>query len=66
MIKEAEIAYQIKNTYSTLNTHTSDTKKVWLVFHGIGYLSRYFLKYFKHLDPKENYIIAPQAHQNII
>ena len=32
-----------------------------MVFHGIGYLSRYFLKYFKDLNPEENYIIAPQA-----
>ena len=27
----------------------------------MGYLSRYFLKYFKGLNPEENYIIAPQA-----
>jgi predicted esterase len=32
-----------------------------MVFHGIGYLSRYFLKYFDELSPIENYIIAPQA-----
>ena len=24
-------------------------------------MSRYFLRYFKHLNPEENYIIAPQA-----
>ncbi|GAA4320710.1 esterase [Pontixanthobacter gangjinensis] len=61
MINEAQVSYQTTNTYSRLNTRTSQTKNVWLVFHGIGYLSRYFLKYFKHLDPEENYIIAPQA-----
>src|SRR5690606_890857 len=33
----------------------------WFVCHGIGYLSRYFLKYFAELNPEENYIIAPQA-----
>ncbi|NNJ88294.1 MAG: esterase, partial [Eudoraea sp.] len=27
----------------------------------IGFLSRYFLKYFEGLDPEENYLIAPQA-----
>ena len=27
----------------------------------MGYLSRYFLKYFKRLNADENYIIAPQA-----
>ncbi len=31
------------------------------VCHGMGYLSRYFLKYFKDLNADENYIIAPQA-----
>ena len=61
MSKEKSLSYAISNTYSTLNEKTENTKTVWLVFHGIGYLSRYFLKYFKHLDPKENYIIAPQA-----
>ncbi|MCP9199841.1 esterase [Gramella sp. GC03-9] len=60
MHKENKLSYTISNTYSTLNKRTA-TKNVWLAFHGIGYLSRYFLKYFKHLDPEENYIIAPQA-----
>jgi predicted esterase len=27
----------------------------------MGYLSRYFIKYFDGLNPEENYIIAPQA-----
>ena len=58
---EKEISYNITNTYSTLNTLSSKTKNVWFVCHGIGYLSRYFLKYFKGLIPEENYIIAPQA-----
>lgn len=58
---EKIVSYSTKNTYVTLNALTSKTKNVWLVFHGIGYLSRYFLKYFKDLDAQENYIIAPQA-----
>ncbi|MBT8245888.1 MAG: esterase [Winogradskyella sp.] len=41
-----------------LNT---STKNIWLVFHGMGYLSHYFLRYFKGLNSNENYIIAPQA-----
>lgn len=61
MSKEKSVSYSISNTYSTLNQKTHKTKNVWLVFHGIGYLSRYFLKYFKHLNADENYIIAPQA-----
>jgi len=59
--EEKEISYQSTNTYSTLNTLSTKTKNVWLVFHGMSYLSRYFLKYFKGLNSEENYIIAPQA-----
>ena len=59
--EEKEIHYQTSNSYSTLNQLTARTKTVWLVCHGMGYLSRYFLKYFKDLNPKDNYIIAPQA-----
>lgn len=59
--QEKEILYSSTNSYSTLNTLTKLTKNVWFVCHGMGYLSRYFLKYFKSLNPEENYIIAPQA-----
>ncbi|TPN89042.1 alpha/beta hydrolase [Aquimarina algicola] len=60
-MQEKEISYQTTNTYSTLNTLTSKTKNVWLVFHGIGYLSRYFIRLFEGFDKDENYFIAPQA-----
>ncbi|WP_412561055.1 alpha/beta hydrolase [Winogradskyella sp. MIT101101] len=59
--EEKEITYQTSNSYSTLNQLTEHTKNVWFVCHGMGYLSRYFLKYFKELNTEENYIIAPQA-----
>ncbi|GHA29805.1 esterase [Salinimicrobium marinum] len=58
---EKTLSYEITNTYSTLNENTAKTKNVWVVFHGIGYLSRYFLRHFHNLNPEENYIIAPQA-----
>lgn len=58
---EKEVSYNTKNSYSTLNTFSNKTKNVWFVCHGISFLSRYFLKYFNDLNPKENYIIAPQA-----
>lgn len=58
---EKEISYKSTNSYSTLNNLTEATKNVWFVCHGMSYLSRYFLKYFKDLNPDENYIIAPQA-----
>lgn len=59
--KEKEITYNTTNSYSTLNTLSGNTKNVWFVCHGMGYLSRYFLKYFTDLNTEENYIIAPQA-----
>ncbi len=58
---EHQVSYQTTNTYSTLNELTNQTKNVWIACHGIGFLSKYFIKYFEDLNPKENYIIAPQA-----
>ncbi len=60
-MNEKQVSYQTVNSYSTLNELTDKTENVWVVFHGIGYLSRYFLKYFRHLNQEKNYIIAPQA-----
>jgi len=58
---EKSVRYNSTNTYETLNDFTDKTKNIWVVFHGIGYLSKYFLKYFDELNPVDNYIIAPQA-----
>jgi predicted esterase len=60
-IVEKEISFKITNTYSTLNELTEKTKNVWFVCHGLGYLSRYFIRHFEELNSDENYIIAPQA-----
>jgi len=60
-LQEKNVSYFVRNSYTTLNECTPKTKNVWIVFHGIGFLSRYFLKYFDGLDPEENYLIAPQA-----
>ncbi|MEM9362605.1 MAG: esterase [Bacteroidota bacterium] len=60
-LQEKNVTYTTQNTYATLNQLTQNTKYVWLVFHGIGYLSRYFLKHFDQLNSDENYIVAPQA-----
>ena len=61
MINEKEVSYRTVNSYSTLNERSDKTQNVWVVFHGIGYLSRYFLKYFRQLNHEKNYLIAPQA-----
>lgn len=58
---QKEVSYSATNTYNTLNEITENTKNVWIVFHGMGYLSKYFINYFSELSVGENYIIAPQA-----
>lgn len=61
MQNEKKVSYTASNTYSTLNEFTYKTKNIWFCFHGMGYLSRYFLKYFDHLNTDENFIVVPQA-----
>lgn len=58
---EKQTSYTSTNSYAILNELTAQTRNIWIVLHGIGYLSRYFLRYFDELDAAENYIIAPQA-----
>jgi len=60
-LEDKEISYTTTNSYSTLNRLTNSTKNVWFVCHGMGYLSRYFIRYFEGLDDADNFIIAPQA-----
>lgn len=58
---EKQVTYSTTNTYSTLNNLSDKTKNIWMVFHGMGYLSRYFIRYFSEIDRDENYIVALQA-----
>ena len=58
---QKEIFFTTKKTYSTLNTLTEETKHIWFVCHGMGYLSKYFIRYFNQLNTEEHYVIAPQA-----
>lgn len=61
MNQTKQVNYLSTNTYSTLNSLTDSTKNIWIACHGIGFLSKFFISYFEDLDPKLNYIIAPQA-----
>lgn len=58
---EKQVSYHTTNTYSTFNTLGPATKNVWFACHGLGYLSRYFIRYFEDLNEDKNYIISPQA-----
>ena len=58
---EKHLDITISASYSTLNELTEDTERIWLAFHGYGMLSQYFIKKFEVLDPKRNFIVAPQG-----
>lgn len=60
-MKEHHLDIVFKTSYHTLNDLTADTERVWIVFHGYGQLSEFFIKHFKVLDPDRNFIIAPQG-----
>jgi len=60
-IQEKNTSYLHTNTYVTLNELTDETTHIWFVFHGMGYLSKYFIHYFTGLDPQKHYVISPQA-----
>lgn len=60
----SKVSYTSNNTYSIQNKEALDSDKnitIWLALHGMGYLSKYFIKYFDALNSETNYIIAPQA-----
>ncbi len=58
---ENTVTYSSTNSYTTMNTLSDTTENVWIVMHGLGYLSRYFIRHFDGLPEDKNYIIAPQA-----
>lgn len=60
-MKSSSVNYDHTSSYVTLNELTQQTEYIWLVFHGMGYLSKYFIQYFNTLPTEQNYIIAPQA-----
>ncbi len=58
---EKEVFYTTSNTYTTLNALTPNTQNIWFACHGMGYLSKYFARYFSSFNADENYFIFPQA-----
>lgn len=60
MSSKKQINYTTTKSYHTQNELNSATKTVWLVFHGMGYLSKYFIRYFSGL-PDSHFVICPQA-----
>ncbi len=61
MSEEKHIEVSLKASYRTLNALRDSTQKIWIVFHGQGQLTEFFLKKFEALNPNEHFIIAPQG-----
>ncbi len=59
--KEHHLDVNLKASYRTLNQLTSATERIWIVFHGYGQLTEYFLQKFTILDQASNFILAPQG-----
>lgn len=55
------VSYQHTNSYEVLYPIIDSTKNIWICFHGLGYLSKFFKRYFERLDPSLNAVIVLQA-----
>ena len=61
MFNKHSISFEFSSSYITHNQLTDNTENIWIVFHGYGQLSKYFIRRFDVLDGDKNYIIAPQG-----
>jgi len=61
MTQEFEIEIKRKARYSLLGNPQNDISRVWLVCHGYGHLSQFFIRKFKCLDDGRTLIVAPEA-----
>ena len=61
MFNKHSISFEFSSSYITYNKLTDNTENIWIVFHGYGQLSKYFIRRFDVLDGDKNYIIAPQG-----
>ena len=61
MFNKHNISFEFSSSYITYNQLTDNTENIWIVFHGYGQLSKYFIRRFDVLDRDKNYIIAPQG-----
>jgi len=54
-----DIVQQAK--FSTIGKLDANTKQVWIVLHGYGQLSQYFIRKFSTLSDSGHFVIAPEA-----
>lgn len=60
-MKEIALEFSFKARYYQAGNLDKNTKQVWFVLHGYGYLARYFLKKFELLEQHNICVIAPEG-----
>lgn len=50
-----------KTTRYFTHGNPKTANNIWIVLHGYGQLPYYFIRKFESLDPKENFVIAPEG-----
>src|SRR4051812_32598822 len=61
MSTEIKIPVSITAPYFIEGTLTESIQEIWIVFHGYGQLSRYFIRHFEALVNDHTAVIAPQG-----
>jgi predicted esterase len=61
MSEKRKIKVEKTARYFVHGTDITKAKRVWFVLHGYGQLAEYFIRSFGHLDPIENFVIAPEG-----
>ena len=61
MFNKHNISFEFSSSYITYNKLTDKTENIWIIFHGYGELSKYFIRRFDVFEGDKNYIIAPQG-----
>jgi predicted esterase len=60
-MEELFVYPKIKARYSQIGEINENTRDVWIVCHGYGYLARYFIRKFVFLHNDKTVIIAPEG-----
>ena len=61
MSEKGKIKIEKTACYFVHGNDITKAKRVWFVLHGYGQLAEYFIRSFGHLDPTENFVIAPEG-----
>lgn len=60
-MEEKKTRFDFAARYFTAGTLDESTQQIWIVLHGYGQLSQYFLKKFEFLTAHHVYLIAPEG-----